>query len=264
MGPDDGHLLRQDPKLGFIVVRFNRSSITPISPNTPASVHHIGTYHTFANAQATALRLFQLALNDFYRRGQSGRYFNRIDLEQSGSIMIYQQRPSNGYMATRELVVSEFRVVLVNMSDNFWEVEARLIREKFTLVNPHGGFMDNTPVPESKMPTVRLPRKPDQRDNPVTPSHDTMQEEHITLPELAQPSSQFPPLGPQYDQETQPDWTRTRTPLFDRRADPPFRGPGHRPYAQTMVFSPPPPTLPGLFGAQDSGGIWSEATRAAV
>ncbi|KAH6870774.1 hypothetical protein BKA58DRAFT_183884 [Alternaria rosae] len=258
MGSANGQPPRQVSTYAYEVVRFDRTSH---SLNSCITIHHIGSYDTFARAQAKAHEYLQLALSDYYRNGQPVGYFNEINLERSGSIVVYQERPSNGYMETRELVVSEFRMLLVNTLDKAWQAESRLFGEKFTLVNPRVSYISNG---QSSTALPPASRKPDQNKEPVTPSDVARQEEHVTLPEPTPPPSQFPPMGPQYDQEKQPDWTQTRIPLFDRRDDGPFRRPCDRPYAHTMVLLSPPPTLPAKSGPQNSGAIWSKAAIAVV
>jgi len=307
----DGQPRRQTLIYGYEVVRFDRTSE---STNSCITMQHIGSYDAFARAKAVAHKYLEFALVDYYRRKQPVGYFNEITLERSGSIVVYKERPANGNMANREIVVSEFRVILVNILDQSWQVESRIFGEKFSLLNNRVPYIGNeqsssalppasrnpdqheepvtsihpamqqehVAMPESapsssfshyisnmqgatkEMPILGLPGPPDQHKEPVTPSNVAGQEEHVTSPEPTPPSSQVPPMGPQYDQEIQPDWARTRIPLFDLRDDGPFRRPGDKPYAHTMVLLSPPPTLSGHSGPQDSRGIWSEVARAVV
>jgi hypothetical protein len=246
--------------LGFEAVRYEKRSI---SSDSLIIVHRIGIYHTFAIAQAAAQNDLQRTLVDYLRRGYYGRYFNDIDLKQRGLITAYHESLVDGYMLNREITVSEFRLATINVWDNTWEVETRLLGEELSFGNPRGGIISNMQETGMTMPTVRLPVKPELYKEPSTPEHIVKRGEYVVMPEPAPTSPQFPPLGVQYDEERQPEWSRTRIPYFDRRDDGPFRRPGDTPYAQVMTFSPPAPTLLTHSGSPNSEGTFGEAAATA-
>jgi hypothetical protein len=248
------------PGLGFEAVRYEKRSL---SSDSFIIVHRIGIYHTFAIAQAAAQNDLQRTLVDYLRRGYYGRYFNDIDLEQRGLITVYHESSVDGYMLNREIPVSEFRLATINVWDNAWEAETRLLGEELSFGNPRGGIISNMQGTGTAMPIVRLPVKSALHKEPSAPERIAKRGEHVVMPEPAPPSPQFPPPGVQYDEEHQPEWSRTRIPYFDRRDDAPFRRPGDTPYAQVMTFSPPAPTSFTHSGSPNSGGTSGEAAATA-
>ncbi|KAG9185923.1 hypothetical protein G6011_07254 [Alternaria panax] len=129
------------------------------------------------------------------------------------------------------------------MSLEAWEEETRLAEEELRFGKPSRHIISNMQAIGTAMPVVRLPVTPEQHKKLGPPTCIAKRGEHIAMHEPALLSLQFPPLGVQYDEERQPEWSQTRMPWFDRRDDAPFRGPGQTPYAQVMVFSPGAPTL---------------------
>jgi hypothetical protein len=246
------------PGLGFEVVRLDRSSV---SLNSSVTVHHIGIYRTLALAQAVALVDFRLKLDGYLHTGYHGRYHNQIDLEHRGLITAYQQQSVDGYTFDREIALTEFRIGTIAVWDNAWKAETRLLGEELSFGNPPIGSISNVQGTKKPMLIVRLPDKPDQHGEPVMSDPAARRGDPVVMHEPTPLSAQIPPPGPHYYQERQPDWSRTRTPLFDRRDDAPFRRPGDAPYAQVMTFSLPAPTLRAQSG--NFGGAIGEA-RATV
>jgi hypothetical protein len=234
-----GQPLLQAPGLGFQVLHYHRSSF---DPDSSIIVHHIGIYPTFALAQTAALFALHRIVNDYLRIGYHGRYYEQIDLNLWGLVTAYKESTLDGYVIMREIPMNEFRLETLDVWDNAWESDTRLAGEELQFGNPRGGIFANMQGTGRAFPAVRLPADPEQPKEPATPKHIARRGEHVVMPEPAPSSPQFPPLGPQYDEECQPEWSRTRMPLFDQRDDGPFRRPSETPYAQVMVLSPAAPT----------------------
>jgi hypothetical protein len=208
-----------------------------LDPDSSIIVHHIGIYHTLVLAQAAALFVLRRTLNDYLRIGYYGRYYEEIDSKLRGLITAYKESTVHGYMLMREIPMSEFRLETLNVWGSEREAETRLAGEELRFENPRGGIITNTQGTSTALPVVRLPVKPQQHKQPATPKRIAKRGEHVVMPEPARSSPQLPPPGAKYDEECQPEWSRTRLPLFDRRDNGPFRRRGQTPYAQVMAFS---------------------------
>ncbi|XP_014560402.1 hypothetical protein COCVIDRAFT_89692 [Bipolaris victoriae FI3] len=188
------------PRLGFQVFHYSNDIS---NPHALPLAHNIGIFNTLEQAQDAAQTELAHVLEFHLNQGHVGRCFRDMNLSLRGLITAYVDSLNDTrQLVRRELILSEFHIVKVDVWDPSWAVEAqRAVHE--SNVQAHGAVM----------PT----REPSTHKCP----------------------SEINSTYVQHDEERSPEWARSRIPLFARRDEWPLRRPGDPPYTVRMGFSPP-------------------------